>query len=174
MSARDGQRQKLYDAEAQAFGTSSEQMTIPEIEALVAKVLGSKAILEEYPGASFPLAVTDGRSRRRGGYVFRPFGVSEIRMPKWTRSKWYVLHEIAHHLTWHRERPAHSWQFCACYLHLVRVYMGRGAEADLLAGYKAKKVRHKPPRTRAMSDEQREAARQRMIDMHARRRGDKG
>lgn len=83
-----------------------------------------------------------------------------------------MLHEMAHCLVDESVWPApawHSWEFVECYLWLVRIYMGRHVEQALLAEFKKRNVKHRPPRTRAMTDEQREAARQRMIEINRQR-----
>jgi putative metallohydrolase (TIGR04338 family) len=165
---RDMQRQKLYDAEEIAFGQAKETMTLHEAQALVDRVLASKVIRRQYPRAIYRLGVEDGRSRRRGGYFAR-WDASVIRLPRRTRCKWYVLHEIAHHLSYDRREPAHGWQFAACYLHLVRVYMGKSSEQALKDAFKLKRVRYRKPRSRTMTDEQRQAARERMLAWHAKR-----
>ena len=78
-----------------------------------------------------------------------------------------MLHELAHALTYSRELAPHGWEFCECYLYLVRIYLGRAAEAKLRQEFKARKVRHRQPRKRTMTEAQREAARQRMVAWHA-------
>jgi putative metallohydrolase (TIGR04338 family) len=175
---RDTQRQRVYDAETAAFGRDSEEMTLAECQAFVDKCLSSAWLRKRFPRAAEPVEVRDGRSRRRAGYgpgamylvlgspriVTRP---NIITMPRWTRSKWQLLHELAHHLS--RHEPAHGWQFAECYLYLVRVFLGRGREEMLKEQFKAHRVRFREPRERRMTQEQREAARQRMLAMHAAR-----
>jgi putative metallohydrolase (TIGR04338 family) len=163
---RDTQRQKLYDAEGLAFGEAEAEMTLDECQALVDKVLASKVIQRKYRRAQYQLTVTDGRSRRSGGY-FAGWDDSTIALPRWARQKWVVLHETAHHLAHGPDAAGHGWQFAACYLYLVRVYMGKGQEQALMAAFKAKRVRFREPRTRTMSETQRQAARERMLVMHA-------
>jgi putative metallohydrolase (TIGR04338 family) len=166
---KDMQRQRVYDAEEAAFGASSTELTVEEMQRLIDKWVASKTLQRRYPRANLPLKVTDGRSRRRGGYHRVWYGPDEIRMPRRTRTKWYLLHELAHALSWSQDQPAHGWQFAECYLYLVRVYLGKGAEEKLRQQFKAHKVRSRAPRKRIMTDQQREAARQRMLAMHAAR-----
>lgn len=165
---RDTQRQKLYDAENAAFGESHPTMSLAEVQAFVDKVLASKVVQRHYPRAQYRLTVTDGRARRSAGY-YACWDDSEIRMPRWARTKWSTLHEVAHHLAHDPREAAHGWRFAACYLELVRIYMGRPSEQALKDAFKAKRVRYREPRKRTMSAEQRQASRERMLAMHAAR-----
>ena len=170
MAARDTQRSKVYAAEWAAFPMGSHaDMALDDVRALVEKISSSKRVQERYPHHC--PGVRDGRARRRACY--EP-DINAIRLPRTMRAKWIVLHEMAHCLVWwgaeHGEEPAwHGWEFTECYLWLLRVYMGRHVEQQLLAEMKARRVRHRPKRTREMTDEQREAARQRMLDWHRQR-----
>lgn len=168
---RDSQRQKVYDAEHDAFDKNkTEGMSLEEIEALVQKVWSGKRVQAKYRRATTRRIpeVTDGRSRRTACFDPGLFE-DELKFPRWSRSKWIVLHELAHALTFNRSQAWHGWEFCECYLYLVRVYMGRPSEERLKAEFKKRKVRFKEPRKRNMSPEQREAARQRMLAFHAAR-----
>jgi hypothetical protein len=162
MRPRDTQRQRLYDAERDAFGRTADGYTVEQMQALIDKWRSSKTLCKRYPRAKLPVKVTDGRSRRRGAYSY-----GKIAMPRAARSKRYLLHELAHHLV--IEGPAHGWQYAECYLYLVRVFMGRSAEEALKREFKAHRVRFRAPRRSTMTDAQREAARQRMLAMHAER-----
>lgn len=170
--ARDTQRQKVYDAERAAFGGSKpEGYSIAEMQQLIDKWRSSKVLQRHYPRATRPLRVADGRGRRRA--CFAPMGLfhdDELRMPRWSRKKWVLLHEFAHALTYSSARAWHGWEFCECYLYLVRVYIGRGAEEKLAREFKAHHVKYRKPRKRQMTEAQREAARQRMLAMHAERK----
>jgi len=162
------QRQKVYNAEVAAFGPARDDgYSVAEMQAMVDKWLASAVVRRRYPMAAHKVTVTDGRSRRRGGYKA---GWHEIAMPRATRTKWYLLHEVAHALTFNRLEPGHGWRFAECYLYLVRVYLGKGAEEKLRGQFKAHRVKHRRPRKRVMTAAQREAARQRMLDWHAERR----
>lgn len=164
---RDSQQSKVYASEVAAFGRApSAEFAVPEMQALVDKWCAGSEVRKRYARANLKYTVTDGRSRRRGGYSE---GSRSIAMPRATRTHWYLLHELAHALTSgpnYAQSASHGWEFCECFLYLVRVYMGRGAAETLEREFKNHKVRYKPPRTRTMTDEQREAARQRMLAYH--------
>lgn len=162
------QRQKVYNAEVAAFGQAEDQgYSVADMQAMVNKWCASAVVRRRYPRAITPPTVTDGRSRRRGAYKA---GWHEIAMPRHARTKWYLLHELAHALTYSRLEAGHGWRFAECYLYLVRVYLGKGAEEKLRAQFKAHRVKHRRPRKRVMTTAQREAARQRMLAWHAERK----
>jgi len=62
-----------------------------------------------------------------------------------------ILHEVAHALT--SQRPAHGPHFAACFLSLVRHFIGHPEAAALKAAFKAEHVRTRPKRKRHMTPE---------------------
>lgn len=165
---RDSQRSKLYAAEDAAFDLgyngfqSRDTLSLQECQAIVDKVWASKIIRRKYSRATrYSLAplVCDGRGRRRACYS--P-GRHVIKLPRWSRQKYIVLHEIAHALAYASDRAFHGWEFCECYLHLVRVFVNRGAEDKLKQEFKTRRVRFKPKRTRTMTAEQRQVTGERL------------
>jgi putative metallohydrolase (TIGR04338 family) len=168
---RDSQRSRVYAAERAAFGDAWRKPlgsgAVADIEAFVRKCCASKLLQRRYPGARRPPRIRDGRGHRRCTY---DPSIHALTFPRWGRTKPVVLHELAHALTEGPDRAWHGWEFCECYLYLVRVFIGRGAEDNLRREFKARRVKFRQPRTRQMTDEQREAARQRMLAMHARKR----
>lgn len=136
---RDSCRQRVYDAENEVFGDSSEQMTVKEMQEFVNRVLSSKKIQKRYRRARYKPTVTDGRGRRRGGYT-PGYNHAEIKMPKFTRSKWYLIHELAHHLSYCLHEPWHGPKFCEAYIHLVSVYIGKDEAKALRAAFRSRNV----------------------------------
>lgn len=70
-----------------------------------------------------------------------------IYMPRWSRNKAVILHEIAHVVTspyvaWH------GWEFCDNLLKLVSRWLGQDEARRLRESFKAKKVRYRAPRKR--------------------------
>ena len=62
-----------------------------------------------------------------------------IRLNKWGRNKFIVLHEIAHHITWGRE--SHGAEFADVLLQFTTRYLGK-PDADKLANaFNEKRVR---------------------------------
>lgn len=172
--ARDSQRQKVYDAERDAFAGGdwesfcdrSTPLSLEACQAIVDAVFESATLREKY-GATMartaPTVVGGHGNRGRGCYRAR---TNEIHLPAWTRQRWYVLHECAHALTIGEQ---HGPKFAKCYLDLCRAYMGRHISDSLEAGYKAKRVRYKPKRAYTISDEERERRRQRARSLAAAR-----
>ena len=128
--ARDSQRSRVYRAEEEAFGFC------------VAPLLSFSECVDQvhlaferyFPGSQVPL-VADGRGRRRA--CGSP---SRISIPRWSRRRWIVLHEIAHATI----PPGAAWhgpEFAGCYLRLVRRFMGAEAAARLRAAYKSHRVK---------------------------------
>lgn len=162
MKARDTQRSKVYAAEKAAFKdvqcANVRLETVGEIEKF------TKAVWEhQWFGDTFPKAtiwgspeVSDGRGRRCGGAT--SIGIS---MPKFTRTKWYVIHEISHTVVLRQHGSSvasHGWEYCAVYLKLVRRILGVEAHDALKGSFKQHKVRYTEPRKRGpLSPERREA-----------------
>lgn len=177
--ARDSQRSKVYRAQREAFGNGSEGLGVEEAQALLDKWASSAYLRKRYPKANRPVEVRDGRGYRRAVYApsycpsingWRGASRDVIQLPKWARSRWILAHEFAHHLVGLRDGAWHDWAFCEAYLYVVRVFLGRHDEEKLKAAFKTHKVRFRPVRKRQMTDEQRQAARERMLAMHAERR----
>lgn len=127
---RDTQRSKVYAAENAAFDKSkSEGMSVEDVERFVAEVWRSDTakamrVAKGDPDRGAP-RVADGRGCRwaRGG-------VGKITIPLWARSRWIVLHELAHSLT-SRRHAAHGPEFCRNYLELVERFLGFEARERL-------------------------------------------
>jgi len=137
MRLRDTQRSKLYAWETELFDVKAEinqsatgaaeivkittppMMEIKEIKKLVTKVA------RDYGLSHRKVAVGDGRGRRRACYS--P-STREIKLPRWARKQWVVLHELAHWIEYvlHPKRAAwHGREFTGIYMELLRRYDGR-------------------------------------------------
>lgn len=169
---RDTQRQRVYDAENAALSSIDPRadLSLRDMQNLVDRWCADRVVRRHYRRAVRPLLVTDGRGRRTACYHPTLYGPDELRMPRWSRSRRVLLHEFAHALTFSYSRADHGWEFCACYLMLVRRFLGREAEATLMREFKARRVRYRRPRKRALTEEQRAAARERMLALNAQRR----
>ena len=148
---RDSQRAKLYKAETflMVFGKGQERLsTVQSIEEYVAHVLSSVWLIKRYPClANAKIEVRDGRGRIRacGAYSY-------IKMPKWSRCKAVVLHELAHSFIkriYHHEVAAHGWEFCDLLLEMVQHFLGSDAGSELKASYKKHRVRWHSKKTRS-------------------------
>lgn len=173
-SPSDSQRQKVYDAEGVAFeadGTPRLKYRvgdggIVDSQKFVDAIFASAFLREKYGFTKATPTVVPGAGQRRRGCYKK--ATNEIHLPEWTRQSWYVLHECAHALVPGNEsRPWHGWEFAACYVDLVRVYMGRGFEEKLIAAFRSKRVKFKPPRTQTISDAERRRRSEHARSLHA-------
>lgn len=164
---RDTQRKKVYQAEGAAFAKDSEAnvelSTVADIEKFVNHVFSMKRVQKAFPRAfgnwDTP-SVGDGRARRRaGGNVYG------IHMPKWSRCKWIVLHELAHTISLRVDSRIafHGWEYCETYLLLVRYVLGLESYNRLKDSFKSHRIKFRAPRKRReITTEQRVALIERM------------
>lgn len=153
--SRDSQRSKVYTAELKAFeGAPVDLPEIEDIERYIAHICSLGRVKDSFPELAWrSITVGDGRRRRSAGGDGRG-----IYMPRWSRKRWVVLHELSHTIMDRRYRNAtdHGWQYAEVYLTLVRHVMGVDAHDRLKAQFKAHRVRYKAPRARKpVSPEQR-------------------
>ena len=166
---RDSQRSKVYKAERRMASWDKNRLeTIPEVERWIRKLSKQTRLQTHFPELTRrEVEVSDGRGRRSAAG-----NESGIWLPRWGRFKLVILHELAHVITERRLRAeapyigitgwkvkqgaVHGWVFCAVYLKLVHLGIGK-AQADELKGhFKALKVRFTEPRKkRPMSEERR-------------------
>lgn len=110
---RDYQRSRVYEWERQEFGWDDEPLTLEQCAQLAKSILPSVKVL-------------DGRGRRNACAM--PFDGS-IKLPRWARRKWVVLHEVAH-LVAHDVRLAwHGREFMADYIALLADHYKRDKDA---------------------------------------------
>lgn len=127
MRPRDSRRKRLYDAERAAFPEFyGPPLPLPEVRRWVARIERSRWWTGRFGRTT--LEVLDGRGRRKaGGWSgWRP----GITLPRWSRTRPIVLHEIAHAV----QPPgtaAHGPEFCRLYLDLVGRWIGPEAAATL-------------------------------------------
>jgi putative metallohydrolase (TIGR04338 family) len=188
MAKADNQRSKVYDSQTVLTRYKSslgKKLLKPQKTEEVVKSDGSIATIIEVPASTAqckaymekivtyewftarwhistpsyiegnaPL-VGDGRARRSACWDADEY---VIKLPKWARTEWVILHEMAHWITdratvpradgrglWIRqydpEHAAHGKEFAAVYLELVRLQLGAEATKALKAAYKANRVK---------------------------------
>ena len=100
----DKQQNRVYKSEMES-GIKAEPdfKTVAECQKYVNKVLKSKAVIDQFSSkelhqGAFTVTVTDGRACRRATARTDAYGNLIINLPKWARSKFVILHELAHHL----------------------------------------------------------------------------
>lgn len=147
---RDTQRSKVYAWEQQ-FDASCEinqhadgpaeivrittppMMTLAEIKKLVTKVA------RDYGLTHIKVGVGDGRARRRACYS--P-STRQIKMPRWSRKRWIVLHELAHWIEYVMQPGRCAWhgrEFVGIYMELLRRYDARDL-AEMQASARAARL----------------------------------
>lgn len=169
--ASDTQRSKVYKAERAALAQLDQRKypTVKDLERRVREIMGSataRKIRDEFGlRRKTQVSVGDGRGRRAAS----SYG-GEIRMPRWARTDWVLLHELAHELA--PRSVHHHWPFAHAYLKLVSRFMGtEAAEAAkaLKASFREHKVRFAPKRKRNLTEEQRQELRDRLAKARAAR-----
>lgn len=143
---RDTQRSKLYAAERAAFGDAftADPMDFDRAVAFVRQVWRSPWTRRKWPFVTYnaPPYVADGR-----GTLYARGSLGRLNLPRWSRTKPVILHELAHALTWHRrDIAAHGREFAAVLLELVQHWLGVAAAKKLRAAFRAGRVRYRPKR----------------------------
>lgn len=143
---------RLYAAEAISGLKFGESMTLKECQKFVDKVTARQYVTSNYGKAT--IMVLDGRGRRSACASYSG-GQKAIKLPKWARTKYVILHEVAHHIS---GGAGHKAEFASCLLDLVRHFLGKES-ADALQGayyYKGVKVVGKKGATKARCPQSRQ------------------
>jgi hypothetical protein len=167
---RDSQRSRVYAAERAVEWSKRADEKIGDgglgaAQAYVNRVIGSKAwhkVLgcgdhEREICRWAPVEVADGRGSRKARA-----GWSRISLPRWSRKRWVVLHELAHVAAQKRygyySIAGHGWQFCDVYLRLMRRFLGTDEAQKLQRAFREKRVRFRPKRRAAEQTPEQKAA----------------
>ena len=154
---RDTQRQRVYDAERYALDRIDQKMmSLGECQRYVNR-LCSKAYVEKRWKNLRPPTILDGRGSPKARYVHWN---NTIQLPTWARTRWVILHEMAHYLSerciegcggpqgqvrWCGYEAHHGWHFASIFLLLVRREMGVKAHDDLLQAFGKFRVQYVRP-----------------------------
>lgn len=139
---RDTQRKKVYDAEVAALGEPKGGLTLVEAGSYATRIMRSPwwdsthRTLHAGRFRILPkvLRITDGRGRRRGSArTSSPNAL--IKLPRFSRVDWYILHELAHVLTARQDEAWHGRTFARAYILLVQRWMGDEAAGRLRAAF---------------------------------------
>jgi putative metallohydrolase (TIGR04338 family) len=136
MRPRDSQRQKLYDAE-DVLARSPDYQTVEECQAFIDGVLRSRWFQSRW--GQRRIFVGPGRGQRRA--IAFSTRLVQLEMPKWSRQRQVLLHELAHCLI-PDNLAAHGREFAGVYLFLVRQVMGDEAWATLQSSFRAHRVHY--------------------------------
>jgi len=130
---RDEQRKRLYAAERQVAALLRDKLpTIGEMQGFVDSILRSRW-LQTYFAASVvaPIRVIGGRQRPATALNF----LSTISMPKWSRTKFLVIHEVSHILAarcyGEGVIAAHGPEYATLFLELVLHFLGAEDALDM-------------------------------------------
>ena len=143
---KDMQRERLYLAERDAFeghiqwsdmdrptyDTVLESLIefphLDECKAYVRTVQSSEHW--QNSGGGHLVRVHCGAGNRRATWCDSR---KEVKLPRWSRKRWVICHELAHGLTHqtHRHSPAHGSAFARHYIELVREMLGEQPAARL-------------------------------------------
>ena len=140
---RDSQRSKVYKAERTLPQYRQNGMSIEDVREFVDKIMDSNWLKGKYPYAygHSKVIVKDGRGRRKAGGCF-----TYITMPKWSRSKLVVLHELAHSITERQyvgcQVASHGREFCSILISLTRRWISKDVGRALKAAFKKYRVKH--------------------------------
>jgi len=147
MIPRDSQRSKVYRAEQLAFdGSPLDVPEIKDIEDYITHICSLGRVRDSFPELiNRRVVVGDGRSRNRPAA-----DSSGIYMPRHSRRKWIVLHELSHTIVRRKhgvvKAAGHGWQFAETYLLLVRHVMGVEAHDLLKESFRKHRVKFCEPR----------------------------
>lgn len=130
-------------------------LTLAEADSFVHHVLHSKYVRERFD-AETRILIVNGRNKSsaRASYVNQwgrdvrptyPNAIPRIRLPRWARNHFTMLHEIAHHLHSYDDRypwdkTRHDAEFARIQLGLVKEYLPREDYLILKASYTKNKV----------------------------------
>jgi putative metallohydrolase (TIGR04338 family) len=141
---RDSQKSRLYKAEREALNQRSKRLeTVGEISKFVDRIKKRATIKRRYgPELRSSIFIGDGRGKRNAGGD--RFG---IYMPKWSRTEYIVLHEMAHCIACRKygryNIAAHGREYAAVYIDLVRFMLGKEAGDALKAAFRDRRVKYR-------------------------------
>ena len=135
---RDSQRSKVYKAENQVFSFKEEKLeTMAQAQLVVNEVINSDYYKSNKGWKRVKLS--DGRGSRRAFYYYDDRRVS---LPKGSRMRWVIIHEMAHCLT-HKtvgDDVGHHGSFCTHYANMVSELIGVDKARELTKAFRRNKV----------------------------------
>lgn len=106
---RDFQRKRLYDWESEEFGWDDTILTLDQCQQLTNTLIRG-------------IVCKDGRGRRS---PCAKYNKKEIALPKFSRKKWIVIHEVAHFV----KRDMHGPKFVRAYIEILAREYGRSIDS---------------------------------------------
>lgn len=133
MRQRDSQRTKVYHAEDVLSPLSIMFESVNDMQKYINNIINTSKFKNRFK-LNKRVVISDGRRRRRPCCV-NYFYEYVLKMPKWSRKDYILLHELAHAVT-EGKFASHGSQFCANYLYLVDNFMKDGSSAYLVDSFK--------------------------------------
>lgn len=175
--ARDTKRRKVYTAEDKALAdmrqaglVEHEPLSQAKMKRRLKQVTSSKWARKHHPQLNLAVLISFDRNTWASG------GYRGVRFPPsgWLLNELTLLHELAHTI---RSRTygdhlvaSHGWEWASVYVGLVQRFMGRDCAGMLKARFREAKIRFTKPRARReLTEEQRQALRDRLAAARARR-----
>lgn len=156
--SRDSQRQKLYDAENEAFPAKGKMLvgdgSMGDLDRRVRQIVGSRRWQDLADRAGMPAdcAAREAVVTHDGSGCGSAFErAHQITMPRWARTEIVLLHELAHVLAPRSVR--HHWPFARLFLDLVSTFSSHSNMLLLRESFRKHGVRYAPKRKRVMSPE---------------------
>ncbi len=143
---RDSQRARLYAAERVAFEAEYRVLrleTLPAVRAFLDGVLADSRFRAVY-GHFSSVRLKDGRGTRHAYAAYdQETRAVLFSLPRWSRTRPIVLHELAHVASLHRHGriAPHGPEFAAVYIELVERHLGRIAALRLKRLFRVHRVR---------------------------------
>lgn len=129
----DSQRERVYAAE-QMLGDEPIFKSLPLTQAWIDEVVASDWWNKKFPKIKKIIAL-DGRGRVKGIAGRLTPEIGYVRLPKRTRYRLYILHEIAH-VSQPFWSACHGREFCRTFLLLVRKWMSREKAHELRRAFR--------------------------------------
>lgn len=162
---RDSQRKRVYDAESICHpALAVESLSLDELQRIARRVTASRWWAQLLLGPTAwkrltqptygPVSLWANPVRGRGGRCARVTvrAVPIVHMPRWSRCRLVLAHELAHVLTMAQSSvgvlafAAHGPEFAWNFLQLVRHLLGQAAYHELRRQMREHKVRVRRPR----------------------------
>lgn len=135
---RDSQRAKLYNAE-RIICAGQRFDHVNDVQTYVNKITNSRWWSVNFPLAPKYIRVRDGRGRR-SACAERHAPI--IKLPRWARTEFTILHELAHITLNGKNVPDHGREFARILLSMVGRWMGNNTKKSLRASYKEYGVKY--------------------------------
>ncbi len=135
----DTQRQRVYAAE-RLVGEEPILASLVVVQAWIDNIVASDWWQKRF-GQITKIIALDGRGRINGiaGRLTGHPEVGYVRLPKATRHRLYILHEMAH-VAQPQWSACHGKEFCRVFMALVRRWMGRQTAHALRNAFRRKVV----------------------------------